>query len=222
MACVAASLRTQAAIRLPAQSPCQMIIAVTDSDGVILGAFRMEDATMFSLEISISKARNSFYYSNASSVDIGGPRDMQHPLAGIVLPGTAITCRTLGFLSQPRFPPTIDDSPLVGPLYDLAVANRIPVNFDDMGFAPPQPGAQSGIIFFPGSAPLYNNGVLIGGIGVSGDGVEQDDLVTARGIQAAQQTLGFQLEPPPGIRCDNFAFMGVRLPYFKFPQHPDG
>ena len=91
-----------------------------------------------------------------------------------------------------------------------------------MGFAPAVPPNQSGVIFFPGSAPLYRDGVLIGGIGVSGDGVEQDDFVTAEGIKAAQQALLFQLEPDPSIRCDNFSVRGVALPYYKFPQNPRG
>ena len=59
-------------------------------------------------------------------------------------------------------------------------------------------------------------------IGVSGDGVEQDDYVTDRGIKLAQQRLGFRLEPAAKIRCDQFTFNGVRLPYFKFPQNPEG
>ena len=92
-----------------------------------------------------------------------------------------------------------------------------------MKSAPPAADdTQSGIIFFPGCAALYRDGVLIGGIGVSGDGVEQDDFVTALGIQMAQEALGFQLEPPPLIRCDFFSFNGVSLPYYKFPQHPGG
>ena len=222
LACRDAALATHAAIRLPATAPCQMIISVTDVDGVILGLFRMTDATLFSLEISLTKARNSVYYSSPTSVDASGPRAGQHPLAGIVPPGTAITCRTLGFLSQPSFPPTIDGNP-PGPLFELAVANRDPARFNAMGFAPPAMNdTQSGIIFFPGSAPLYRNGVLIGGIGVSGDGVEQDDVVTAAGIRAAQRALGFQLEPPAAIRCDNFTFRGARLPYWKFPKNPGG
>jgi uncharacterized protein GlcG (DUF336 family) len=201
---VAVARETHAAIRLPPSSPCSMVIAVTDSNGEILALHRMDDATLFSVYIAITKARNSYYYSNIDSVDLDGPRAGEHPLAGIVPAGTAVTCRTLGFLSQPRFPPGIDTSSLVGPLYDLALENRKPVRFDQMGYAPPGPN-QSGIIFFPGSAPLYRNGVLIGGIGVSGDGVEQDDVVTIVGIRRAQTILGFQMEPPPAIRCDNFS-----------------
>jgi len=219
--CVAASLRTHAAIRLPASAACSMVITVTDTAGVILGCFRMEDATLFSFEISLTKARNSYYFSNPDTRE-GPTGNRVHPLDGIVPRGTAVTCRTLGFLSQPSYPPTIDGN-APGPLFQLALENRKPTRFNQMGFADPvMDDTQSGIIFFPGSAPLYKNGVLVGGIGVSGDGVEQDDLVTVRGILDAEAILGLDLEPPAAIRCDNFSFGGARLPYAKFPQHPDG
>jgi len=72
---------------------------------------------------------------------------------------------------------------------------------------------QSGIVFFPGSVPLYKNGELVGGLGVSGDGVEQDDYVTAGGAA------GF--EPPPAIRADSVIVRGVRLPFRRFPRNPE-
>ena len=71
---------------------------------------------------------------------------------------------------------------------------------------------QNGIVFFPGSLPLYKNGVLVGGLGVSGDGVEQDDFATAAGAA------GF--EAAPSIRADQIIDQGVRLPYLKFPRNP--
>ena len=70
----------------------------------------------------------------------------------------------------------------------------------------------SGIVFFPGSVGLYRNGVLIGGLGVSGDGVDQDDYVTAGGA------VGF--EAPTQIRADQILINNVRLPYLKFPENP--
>ncbi len=76
--------------------------------------------------------------------------------------------------------------------------------------APPNP--QNGIVFFAGALPLYRNGVLVGGLGVSGDGVEQDDYVTA------QAALGF--EAIPDKRADRVFIDGVRLPYLKFPRNP--
>jgi len=49
-------------------------------------------------------------------------------------------------------------------------------------------------------------------LGVSGDGVDQDDYVTSVGTQ------GF--EAPANIRADQIIDQGVRLPYFKFPRNP--
>jgi len=194
---------TRAAIRLPLGSTTKMVFAVTNLDGVILGAFRMPDAPVFSFDVSITKARAVVYYSGPNLL----PADA---IPGVPL-GTAITTRTLGFLSQPFFPPTIDGR-VAGPLFDVAVQNQDPAQFDRMG-ALPSSALRSGIIFFPGSAPLYNMaGQLIGGAGVSGDGVEQDDFVTAGAVR------GF--EPPLAIRADNYTFGGVRLPYLKFPQLP--
>ncbi len=76
---------------------------------------------------------------------------------------------------------------------------------------------QSGIVWFPGSAPLYKGGQLVGGIGVSGDGVEQDDYVTDGAVE------GF--EPPDDLRVDRSVIVTgegaeVRLPYWKFPRNP--
>jgi hypothetical protein len=71
---------------------------------------------------------------------------------------------------------------------------------------------QNGIVFFPGSEPLYKNGVLAGGLGVSGDGADQDDYLTAGGAA------GF--EDPASIRTDQIIVRGARLPYPKFPRNP--
>ena len=61
--------------------------------------------------------------------------------------------------------------------------------------------------------PLYKGGRLVGAIGISGDGVDQDDLIASAG------SAGF--EAPPDRRCDRLSVRGVRLPYVKFPRHPE-
>ncbi len=71
---------------------------------------------------------------------------------------------------------------------------------------------QNGIIFFPGSAPVYDSGVLVGGYGVSGDGVDQDDVVTFFGVA------GFR--PPDGTEADDHRVRRTRLPYQKFNRNP--
>ncbi len=89
----------------------------------------------------------------------------------------ALTSRTIGALTQPG-----------GALWNIGNSNR-----------------QDGIIEFPGGIPLYRGGELVGGIGVSGDGVEQDEDVAEAG------TKGF--EAPKAIRVDTVT--GGGAPYTK-------
>jgi uncharacterized protein GlcG (DUF336 family) len=192
---------TRAAIRLPLGSRTRMVIAVADLDGTVIGLRRMQDSTIFSIDVAVTKARNMVYFNGGSrtAADLNG-----------VATGTAVTNRTIGFGAQPLYPPGIDGSN-PGPFFNLYTMDL--ANPCTQGF---QAGAansnKSGIVFFPGSAGLYRNGSLVGGLGVSGDGVDQDDYVTNAG------TLGF--EAPTSIRADQVTDQGVRLPYFKFPRNP--
>ena len=122
--------------------------------------------------------------------------------------GTAVTNRTIGFGAQPFYPPGIDySSP--GPFFNLYKFDAL--NPCTQGSQPANSN-QNGIVFFPGALPLYKNGVLAGGLGVSGDGVEQDDFVTAAAAA------GF--EAPAAMHADRIIDQGVRLPYLKFPRNP--
>lgn len=192
---------TRAAIRLPIGSRARMVIAVADLDGTLIGLRRMADATVFSIDVAASKARNMVYFNSSArtAADLN-----QVPM------GTAVTNRTIGFGAQPLFPPGIEGSP-AGPFFSLYLQDL--ANPCTQGM---QAGAantnKSGIVFFPGSTGLYRNGVLVGGLGVSGDGVDEDDYVTNGGAA------GF--EAPASIRADQISVSGVRLPYFKFPRNP--
>lgn len=194
---------TRAAIRLPEGSKARMVIAVADLDGKIIGLRRMDDSTVFSIDVAASKARNMVYFNSStrSAADLNG-----------VPMGTAVTNRTISFGSQPLFPPGIDDSTISpGPFFSLYLNDTANPCSQGLGGGLAS-GNNSGIVFFPGSAGLYKNGVLVGGLGVSGDGVDQDDFVTSAG------TKGF--EAPDAMRADQVLIEGVRLPYFKFPRNP--
>lgn len=192
---------TRAAIRLPIGSRTRMVISVADLDGTVIGLRRMPDSTVFSIDVAVTKARNMVYFNSASRTAAD--------LSGVPM-GTAVTNRTIGFGAQPLYPPGIDGSS-TGPFFNLFTMDL--VNPCTQGF---QPGAtnsnKSGIVFFPGSTGLYRNGTLVGGLGVSGDGVDEDDYVTNGGAA------GF--EAPTTIRADQVTDQGVRLPYFKFPRNP--
>jgi uncharacterized protein GlcG (DUF336 family) len=197
----AAANSERAAIRLPPGQRTKMVIAVADLDGTLIGLRRMVDATVFSIDVAASKARNMIYFNSSARL----ATDLND-----VPMGTAVTNRTISFGSQPLFPPGINGSS-PGPFFNLYLMDT--ANPCTQGFQSGTPNdKRSGIVFFPGSAGLYRNGKLIGGLGVSGDGVDNDDFVTSGG------TLGF--EAPANIRADQISINGVRLPYFKFPRNP--
>ena len=230
---IAAAEQTRSQIRLPFNSTARMVFAVSDENGNILGLYRMPDATYFSIDVAVAKARNVAYYDNASLLQ---PADKIKGIAA----GTALTARTFRFVSLPHYPEGIDIDP-AGPgsvLKDGGVTKYgtnkgapLPAksyqsiqgyndfnpntNFHD----PYNTANQSGVVLFPGSAPLYKETAgsgsgkeLVGGLGSSGDGVFQDDDITA------EAAIGFA--PPAQKRADTVKYRGVRLPFFKFNRNP--
>jgi uncharacterized protein GlcG (DUF336 family) len=231
---------TRAAIRLPVGIPSRMQVGVTDINGNVLGLFRTNDATMFSMDIVIQKGRTVTAFSNPSDPNGLGKR-LRDNLGISEAAPLAVTSRTIEFLAQAYYPPGITNS-TPGPLFcdvfnavapsmlapspplqpgEKAVAG-LPyclqqqlyfMTLPGSACAPASGGKGDGITLFPGSTPLYKSGVLVGGLGISGDGVDQDDFVTNAGAA------GYL--PPGGIRATNIKFRGSYLPYFKFPRHPE-
>lgn len=290
--------RVRAAIRLDIDNNfrpgkrTKMVLAVSDTAGEVLGLFRMPDATIFSIDVAIAKARNTAYYNDADdllTVDqvdfngdgIRGGISQSLDVSGDTLPlGTALTNRTFRFLVEPRFPTgialhprdadgLINDSAVdlcdqrrqvcekVGPQSILRMPGINPLTAENLSATVPlvdtvyadptsnsvlaftsfnasrnfrDPGDdevriagtgvrqalanQNGVVFFPGSTSLHVARGIAGGFGVSGDGVDQDDVVTAAG------QVGFA--PPTAIRADQFVIGFVRMPFQKFNRNPRG
>lgn len=224
---------TRAAIRQPLGSNARVSIAVVDTNGVVLGLFRQTDAPVFGFDVSVQKARTAAFYSGAgagASLRAGGFGSYVDRAAadGLKLDGSvAFTDRAGGFLHRPFFPDGINDTaagPFSRQLNEWSVFNSglqvdlVKENLEATlsGFTVPCtsiPGLANGIQIFPGSAPLYKNGVLVGAIGISGDGVDQDDLIAGAG------SAGYA--PPAAMRSDQVFVRGVRLPYLKFPRSPN-
>jgi uncharacterized protein GlcG (DUF336 family) len=210
---------TRAGIRLPPGQPAQVFVTVVNNPNspsvtpTVLGTFRMGEATMFSWDVAVQKARTALFFSS--------------PLATNLLPAQlqnkAISTRCVGFLAESMYPPGIQNKP-PGPLLGLqeyfsllpiGVTNILNGAYFTVANPPlsaPDLNLPNGITIFPGGFPLYRNGVLIGAIGVSGDGVDQDDLIAASG------TVNFLA--PTAIRSDQIIYRGARLPYAKFPRNP--
>jgi uncharacterized protein GlcG (DUF336 family) len=84
---------------------------------------------------------------------------------------------------------------------------------------------QNGIQIFPGSVPIYRGSTLVGGVGVSGDGIDQDDMVSFLGLHRAGQRAGATIgNAPTAIRADRIVIMvngnPVRLRYVNCPFNP--
>jgi len=192
---------TRAGIRLPIGSQMQVFITVVNFPNnptvnpTVLGAFRTGEATLFSWDVAVQKGRTALGFSTNS---------------------LALSTRSVGFLAQTFYPPGLDvQDP--GPYYGLQeqfsgfVRSALPQFVLNTAFTP-DPRFPNGITIFPGGFPLYRNGQLIGAIGVSGDGVDQDDIVGASGTH--------DFLAPFAIRADQFLYLGARLPYAKFPRDP--
>jgi uncharacterized protein GlcG (DUF336 family) len=231
--------KVRAAIRLPLGSRTDMVLAVTDLDGEVLGLYRMDDATFFSIDVAVAKARNVAYYANPAELQDADRIDENGDGTPEIAAGVAFTNRTFRYLAEPRFPAGIEGT-VAPPFSSLSTNGVNPKNAENvigvtplasdfttaLGYDAFNPGTnfhepltssgyQNGVVFFPGSTPLYNNTVLVGGFGVSGDGVDQDDVVTYFGA-------GEFLPGPtsPIVRADEVFVRNVRLPYQKFPRNP--
>jgi uncharacterized protein GlcG (DUF336 family) len=203
---------TRAGIRLPRGQQAQVFITVVNnpySNGVaptVLGTIRTPGATMFSWDVAVQKARTAVFFSATNY---------------------AYSSRAVGFLAQSLFPPGISSTepglfigmqerfslfpapfpaspaaPITNPLNGVVATNNPVLD----------PNLPNGITIFPGGFPLYRNGVLIGAIGVSGDGIDQDDLISASGCA--------NFLAPFAIRSDQYFYRNARLPYAKFPRNP--
>jgi uncharacterized protein GlcG (DUF336 family) len=202
---------TRAGIRLPVGVSMKAFITVVnnpDEEGVapvVLGTFRTGEATLFSWDVAVQKARTVIYYSRHDFLNFGVK--------------VAMSVRCVGFLAQCNYPPGIDGNSQ-GPFngqqerFSSLLGNHCDpagIRFDPTS-ANVNPALPNGITIFPGAFGLYRNGVLVGAIGISGDGVDQDDIAGAAGCH--------DFLAPFAIRSDQFLFRGARLPYAKFPRDP--
>ncbi len=82
----------------------------------------------------------------------------------------------------------------------------------------------NGIQIFPGSVPIYRGNQLVGGIGVSGDGIDQDDMVSFLGLHNAGERVGGIGNARVDIRADRIVVRvngrDVRLRYVNCPFAP--
>ncbi|MFV2055490.1 MAG: hypothetical protein ACC707_03440 [Thiohalomonadales bacterium] len=79
----------------------------------------------------------------------------------------------------------------------------------------------NGIQISAGAVPIYRGNILVGAIGVSGDGSDQEDMIAFLALQRANQLLSTTVDnAPSNIRADKLTPQGIRLRYVSCPFAP--
>ena len=82
----------------------------------------------------------------------------------------------------------------------------------------------NGLQIFAGGVPIYRGNTLVGAIGISGDGIDQDDLSAFLGLNNGGLRVGSIGNAPKAIRADNISVTvngnPVRLRYVNCPFAP--
>jgi uncharacterized protein GlcG (DUF336 family) len=230
--------RTRAQLRIPSSSGARFTLAIADTNGVILGIARSPDAPLSSTDIAVQKARTAAFFSRSDaavllgSAGFGGyvDRARRFGLPTAFGDGIAFTGRALQNLARPFFPDGIDGNP-PGP-FSAPAAVASPFNIglqldvvagrllSSGGGCSSLPQFANGIQLRVSSVPIYRGSQLVGAIGSSGDGAEQEDLVNFLAIAEAGAILGTINNADPAIRSDTLTPRGVRLRYVNCPQAP--
>lgn len=148
---------------------------------------------------------------------------------------TAWSTRAIGNLHRPFFPDGIDAtqagpfstpfeswSPFhVGFQLDLVYDRFVAGIGGDLSRGCSIDALRDGAQIFPGGVPVYRGNRLVGAIGVSGDGVDQDDMVAFLAVANAGHAMGDAFaNAPSAMRADQLTPRGVRLRYVECPQAP--
>ena len=165
---------------------------------------------------------------------------------------TAFSARAIGNLSRPYFPdgeisqpngplsrPIAQFSPLSTGLQSALILTNLGQHVAHVASGSPDtpnrctaiPDAraglnrlQNGIQIFPGGVPIYRGTTLVGGIGVSGDGIDQDDMIAFLGLSNAAIRVGGFRQADVAIRSDQIVVTHpsgtTRLRYVSCPFAP--
>jgi uncharacterized protein GlcG (DUF336 family) len=242
--------RARGQIRRPLGSSAEVSITVVDSNGNVLGLIRTPDAPIFGIDVAVQKARTAAFFTSGGAASIPQVAAAASFVApGNFSGSTAWSARAIGNLHRPTFPDGIEGTPPgpfstpmsswspfnVGLQEDLVltqIVNALGVDVSKgcvsrIANAPPPlgtpfPEIANGIQIFPGAVPIYRKGGgFLGAIGVSGDGVDQDDMVSFLAVANVAARSGASiLNAPAAMRSDQLTPMGTRLRYVQCPQSP--
>ena len=188
-----------------------------------------------------------------ASADVSGSvqkmRDFlgnQNALTG----GIAFAARPIGLLARPYFPdgevgtpngplsrPIANFSPFSTGLQSALIIGNLAAHIGYVQNGTPDTPAQcttlpdvaganrlaNGIQIFPGGVPIYRGTTLVGAVGVSGDGIDQDDMTAFLGLYNGGLRVGTVGHAAVATRISSVAIPAAKggfLPYVQCPVAP--
>lgn len=166
-------------------------------------------------------------------------RFLQQPVGGLF----AFAARSVGNLSRPFYPDGTNgrrngplsrpfpqwspfntglqlDLVLNGLVQHVLFVTDVEGDAEDIG-ASCVDRLQNGLQIFSGGMPIYRGQTIVGGIGVSGDGIDQDDMVAFLGVDRASRVLGTGIRlAPKNRRADRLSPNGANLRFVNCPFTP--
>lgn len=207
------------------------VIAVVDRVGNVLAVFDMNGSNKGSSEVSVSSRQIGGIAGPGNTVGLQGAMvpastaAIAKAITGAYLSsgGNAFSSRTASQIAQEHFPPApttvgLESGPLFGVQFSQLPCSDLSQQFNAMGGATSMIGPKRsplGLAADPGGLPLYKDGVVVGGIGIMGDGdygfdpnildvdVSDEEAIALAGIQ------GFA--PPASITANRISVDGTSL-----------
>jgi uncharacterized protein (TIGR03437 family) len=223
-------------------------IAATDTEGNVVGIFKMNGATSSVLlgSTNLVTGKPTTLFQNGNMADPDGLEQVRLPLAnglgllsdGAALAaiskagtaaffstqGSAISTRTASFIVQENFPPRITSQPN-GPLFGVQFS-QLPCSDVRNPTARMLGNLPFGLSADPGGFPIYKNGVAVGGLGIEADGLyslvynpERQDVFPEEAIAMAGLK-GYRVDP--SMQIDKVLIDGMRLDYSNIKGPGDG
>jgi uncharacterized protein GlcG (DUF336 family) len=198
------------------------VIAVSDRVGNILAVYNMNGAPA-TAKIPTPPSGTNLDVQGATIPAAGGAIAKAVTAAYLSSGGNAFTTRTASQIVQQHFPPApttvgLESGPLFGVQFSQLPCSDLSARYIAAGGSAALIGPKRsplGLSADPGGIPLYKNGVIVGGIGVMGDGVYGLDANTLDVDQDDEEyialagTIGFQA--PDGITADKITVDGTTL-----------
>jgi uncharacterized protein GlcG (DUF336 family) len=198
------------------------VISVVDRVGNVLAVYRMTGAPATALIPAAASGARLDAEGVSFPAELGA---IAKAITGAYLSsaGNAFSPRTASFIIQEHFPKApntvgLESGPLFGVQFSQLPCSDLSRRFSTDASTGPK-RSPLGLAGDPGGVPLYKNGVVVGGIGVMGDGDYSVDTNAIDNDQSDEEYIALAgssgFEAPDAIRANRVSIDGTLLDYIE-------